>query len=545
MKYKYYILLLIIGLGSFNIANSQKRKKIPPEKPKLIITIVVEQMRYDILYRYWDKFSKGGFKRLVNEGTFCKNARYNYQFTQSSVGYATIATGAYPSTHGIVANQWYHRLKEEKTYCTFDEKAQPINYNGLFGNNSPRNLLTSTFADELKLFNNNSSKSIGISLTDYASILPSGHMADASFWFDIKKGNWVSSSYYMDSLPNWVVEFNNKKYSDLYLDRTWNTKLPIENYIYNDVDSYSLGIHKQFLFPYDLSKLRKKDKDYSLLWMTPLGNTLTKDFAIASIINEGLGLDDTTDFVTVSFTATSGVYKLFGPASVELEDTYLRLDEELEHFLSFIDDHLSKEDVLVVLTSDHGSVRVPEFLKENNIPSGYFNYKKALILLKSYLNFIYGKGEWVNFYHKQQIYLNHLLIEDSKLNLADFQKTVSQFIIQFAGVANTVTANSLEQTHFEKGPFSKIQNSYNQNRSGDVILNLEPGWIEEKSVVESENSAYSYDTHVPLIWYGWKIGRKTINRKIDMIDIAPTITYFLEISEPNGCNGEVIMELVE
>lgn len=544
MKLKFILILLFSLVILFDISG-QKRKMIPPEKPKLIITIVVEQMRFDALNRYWNRFDENGFKRLLNQGTFCKNAHYNYLFTQSSTGYATIATGTYPSFHGIVADQWYDRVKEENIYCVEDLKAVPTNYISDAGSKSPRQMLTTTFADELKLYNADKSKSIGISLKDYAAIFPAGHKADAAYWFDLRNGNWLSSNFYMDSLPDWVVEFNNKKHADLYLERIWETKYPIDTYTYSDVDRYAEGLYDQFQFPYELAKLRKKENGYYLLNRTPHGNTLTKDFAISAILNEELGRDEHTDFLNISFTASSEIYKLFGPASVELEDIYLRIDEEIAHILNFIDDSFSKEEVLVILTSDHGSVRVPEFLKDNKIPAGYFNHKKAVYLLNSYLNLTYGRGEWVKLYHKQQVYLNHILIEDSELNLADFQQTVADFLIQFAGVANTVTASTMQSTQFSDGIFSKMQHSFNQNRSGDVLINLEPGWIEEKSVIESENSAYSYDTHVPLIFYGWKIGRKTINRKIDIIDIAPTISYFLETSQPNGCIGEVIYEIVE
>jgi predicted AlkP superfamily pyrophosphatase or phosphodiesterase len=541
LKYIAAILFLFLSIYSFG----QKRKNIPPEKPKLVVTIVVEQMRYDVIYRYWNKFGEGGFKRLVDEGSFCRNAHYNYLFTQSSVGYATIASGTYPSYHGIVADEWFDRVKEEIMYCAEDLKAVPTNYISQAGNRSPKKMLTTTFSDELKLFNADVSKSIGISLKDYGAIFPAGHKAEAAYWFDFEKGNWLTSNYYMDSLPDWVLEFNEKKFADLYLDRMWNTKLDIDQYLYDDIDSYGEGLYGQFEFPYDLSKLRKEDKDYSLLLNTPYGNTLTKDFAIATILNEQLGVDDTTDFISVSFTSNGGAYKLFGPGSVELEDMYLRLDEEIEHLLTFIDENFGKENVMVVFTSDHGSVDVPDFLADNKIPSGYFNYKKAFLLLNSYLNFTYGKGDWISFYHKQQVYLNHILIEESEIDLSAFQNTVADFLIQFAGVANTVTSTTLKNNYFGDGIFKQMQNSFNQNRSGDVIINLEPGWIEQKSIIESENSSYSYDTHVPLVWYGWKIGRKTIDRKIDMIDIAPTITYFLEISKPNGSVGEVIFELVD
>ncbi|MCK4664682.1 MAG: alkaline phosphatase family protein [Bacteroidales bacterium] len=546
MKYIFSFIIIFIIIFTPKI-QAQKRKLIPPEKPKLIIGIVIDQMRYDIIYRYWDKFDDNGFKRLINQGTFCRNTNYNYLFTESGVGYATISTGTNPSYHGIVSNRWYLRLKEKIIYCVEDDKTETI---GAFNNNgkmSPKSLLTSNIGDELMLFNNHKSKVIGISLNDYAAILSAGHTANAAYWFDSESGNWISSSFYLDSLPDWVEEFNNKEYYKLYLNREWKTLLPIEKYIFgnNDDNPYEEGIYKQHIFPYDLVKLNKNKKGYDILKYTPFGNTFTKDFVISTIVNEQLGKDEFTDLLIIGFSSTGYINKQFGPRSVELEDAILRLDKELSHFLDFIDEELSKENVLLFLTSDQGSVNVPRYLSDSKIPSGYFNYKKANVLLKSYLNSIYGQGDWVVAYNKQQIYLNQLLIEDSKLKLKDVQNITAQFLLQFTGVANVITATTLQNTNFSDGIFNKMQNSYNQKRSGDVIINLEPGWTEQISVISSENSPYSYDTHVPLIWYGWKIKRQILNTNISIIDITPTISNFLNISFPNGCIGKPINGLID
>ncbi len=546
-SYIYPVVFFLYTTG-VSIGFAQKSKSIPSEKPKLVIGIIVDMMRYDYIYRYWDKFETDGFKRLINEGTFCKNANYNYLFTQTGAGHATIFTGTTPSYHGIISNSWYLRLKDKIVYCTEDDKVKTVGSDSNEGQASPKHLLTTNLGDELKLSNKQKSKVIGIALKSYASILSAGHSADAAYWFDNKTGNWITSSFYQDSLPGWVKEFNNKKFPDLYIQREWLTLLPIEQYTESleDDNPYEAGFGKQLrTFPHNLNNLKKITTRYNILKSTPFGNTLTKDFAIAAIVNEELGKDQYTDLLVCSFSSTDYVGHLFGPTSIEVEDIYLRLDKEIAHFLNFIDDYIGKENVLLFLTADHGAVNIPQYLKDLKIPAGYFNNKSAITLLKAYLNAIYGQGEWVSAYNEQQLYLNHNLIEDSKISLEEIQTNTAQFIIQFTGVANAITATTLQTTNFTKGIFEKMQNSYNQKRSGDVIINLEPGWLEQTEMSTSHNTAYRYDTHVPLIWYGWKINRSIITRPILITDIAPTIATFLNISFPNGCTGEPIRELTE
>ncbi|OFX58051.1 MAG: hypothetical protein A2046_15570 [Bacteroidetes bacterium GWA2_30_7] len=548
IKFKKITLYLVIVSCFTSFLSAQNSKKFPPEKPKLIVALVIDQMKNDYIYKYWNKFENTGFKKIIGEGAYCRNTNYDYIFTQTGVGHATIFTGAMPSYHGIISNYWYNRTKDIKVYCVDDDKVKSTGTKNDFGKKSPRKLLTTTIGDELKLSTAGNSKVISISLKDRAAIIPGGHTANGAWWFDTESGNWITSSYYMDTLPKWVKEFNEKNYPDLYIERQWTPILPIEQYTESleDNNKYEVGfLGNKITFPYDLKTMRGDSKSYELLLSTPFGNTLTKDFALAAILNENLGKGSYTDFLSVSFSSTDYIGHSFGPSSIEVEDTYIRLDKEIAHFLEFIDTNFGKENVLVFLTSDHGISEVPKYLIDKKIPAGYFNYNYAITLLKSYLNAVYGYGEWVKTYMTQQIYLNRILIEDSKLDLEDVQNKVAQFFVQFTGVANATTATALQNSNFTNGINEKMKTSYNQNRSGDVLVNLEPGWIEENSEATTHNSAYTYDTHVPLIWYGWKINRKTITRKISISEIAPTISTLLNIPFPNGCMSEPIIELTE
>jgi predicted AlkP superfamily pyrophosphatase or phosphodiesterase len=544
---KYLSLLLIIVFGSSLYA--QKSSRIPSEKPKLIVGIVVEQMRYDFIYKYLDKFGEGGFKRLLNEGTECKNANFNYLFTQTSPGHATIATGTNPSHHGIVAEEWYVRLKNKVVGSVEDEKESTVGGSFDAGKMSPRQLLTSTIGDEIRLSSLMKSKVFGVSLQGKSAILSTGQTANAAYWFDDASGAWVTSSFYKQNFPSWVKEFNDKKIADLYLTQPWEMKLPLADYLDRclpDDNKYELGIEGKKTFPYLLSQIPiidKNKKKFSLLRYTPYGNTYTKDFAISTIVNEQLGKDDYSDLLMVSFSATEYIGQNFGPQSIELMDAYVRLDADLEHFLTFIDQELGKQNVLVFLTSDHGVAHNPDYLADQGIPVGYFSQTAALSLLRSYLNVVYGKGDWIKSYYAQQLYLNQDLIEDSKLKLEDVQQKTAQFLLQFTGVANTISASTLQTIYFPSGVFSKMQNSFNQKRSGDVFINLEPGWIEKNGSPVSHNSAYSYDSHVPLLWYGWKVKRSSIFDPVDIADIAPTISYFLNIAQPNASVGIAIKGL--
>lgn len=548
MKKVIFYSLALFLLNTF--LSAQETAIIPSEKPKLIIGIEISQFRYDFIPRYWDKFGEDGFKKLINRGSYCENTSYNYLFSDLGVGSATIASGTNPAMHGIVAGSWYNNLRDEIINYVFDSKVSTIGGEYDAGQYSPHNLMTTTWADEVKIASNFKSKVISVCLDPAPAIFSAGHTADAAYWFDSKNGTWISSSFYLDSLPQWVVDFNNKELANTYLDNEWSTLLPMSNYTASLLDNneYEKGMFGHKVFPYvikDLSKKFNKKEKYEVLRYTPYGNNLTKDFAISAIVNEELGQDEFTDVLTLSFTVNERIGNLYGPLSVEVQDLVLRLDKELAHLLDFVDKTIGKENVLVYLTAEHGVVHVPEYLQDNKIPAGHFNASSAISLLNSYMNNIYGKGDWIKQYHGQQIYLNRTLIEDANMNLSDVQTNVANLMLQFSGVANTVTSTTLQNTNFTEGIFKTMQNGYNQKRSGDVLIHLKAGWAENPDLNGEFAAPYGHDHRVPLIWYGWKIGRNSVKRSVDLTDIAPTISTLLEISYPNSASGEPILEIIE
>ncbi|MCP4309932.1 MAG: alkaline phosphatase family protein [Bacteroidetes bacterium] len=537
----------VVLLTTTSIATGQK---IPPQKPKLIVGITISGMQYDYLSVYWDKFGVGGFKKMATTGAYCKNARYRYLITDPSAGYASIASGARPSAHGIVADYWYNRVSNEIIYAISDPSRTTIEGSFGAGPYSPVSLHSRTLADELMVKSRFRSRSIGISMDPKAAVLMSGHTATGAYWLDPEHATWTTSSYYCDSLPGWVRDFNQKNYRDIYLERSWETLLPISEYTESMLDNneYETGFDGQITFPYDLDNLSQKGKDgrdYSLLMTTPWGNTFTKDLAIAAIVSEGLGKRDVTDMIHVGFNATHYLADRFTTWSVEMEDTYLRMDQDLTHLLEFLENEIGLENVLIYLTAENALAVDPRYLADYRIPAGYFNYRTSISLLRSYLNAVYGQGDWVTFYHAHQIYLNHQLIEDSGLTLEEVQNRVARFMVQMGGVSNAIQSHVLQQNYFTDGVLNRVQNSYYQKRSGDVVIYLTPGWVEHSNLVDNSFAEFKYAPHVPLIFYGWKVKRTTIPYRVSPTDIATTIASFMEISMPDNATGVVIQDIIK
>jgi len=524
---------------------------LPPDKPKLVIGIVVEELNYNQLEKFHDKLSENGIKKLINEGTYFKNASYEYLLTQSAPGHATIATGTEPSFHGITSDNWYTPLKNELINCTKDVSVNSVGGSFESGLHSPVNLLVSTFSDELAIATNKKAKVFGVGLKESSAIFSAGHTANAAYWFDNTTGTWMSSSYYISALPDWVNDFNAMKFSDTYLNSTWNLLRPAKDYAdcLPDSNSFEIGFNNINYFPYDLKKLRSKNtfsskNDYSLLRETPFGNSLTTNFAIRLIQKERLGKDDVTDYLSICYSATDYIGHRFGPSSVEMGDAILRLDDDIKNLLTFLNDSIGKKNVLIYLTAAHGISEIPAVLEKNRIPSGYFQQNQALQLLRSYLNAIYGEGDWVKGYSERQIFLNRTLIEDARLSLDDVQKKVARFLVQFTGVEAAYPYSAFEANDFGNGNLKRIINNFSPQRSGDVIVILNPGWVEKVSdFVTNNNSPYEYDSHVPLIWYGWTVNRATVTRQVNITDIAATLSTLCKVPYPNACTGEPMFEL--
>ncbi len=539
MSKRFGTLLFAVLLFTVQFSIAQSTRKIPSEKPKLVVGIVVDHLRADYFFRYSNLLGDGGFKRLMNQGTYCKNTKFSYLYSQTGPDHASIFTGTPPAFHGIISNGWYNRLSGELELAKEDKETKFVGIESKEKGSSPKKMLASTLGDELKLFNSRS-RVIGVALNCESAMFSAGHAADGAYWMDDLSGKFITSSYYQDTLYNWVKVFNEKKFADFYLNRVWTAFDGGNEASVSDKLRGKVGLNNGFF--YDLNK-EKKDHGYKAIKTTPFGNMLVKDFAISAIINENLGKDDAADFLSVTFSCLDEKHRELSPFAPEMLDNFIRLDQELEHFLSFLDEQIGMENVLVFVTADQSANYTPENLRKQNIPNGYFSSYNAISLLKSYFNILYGNGEWILGYDSQQVYLNHQLIEDSKMSITDLQVKAVDFLIQFSGVATTTTANSLVKSNYSHGILQKVQRSFNQKRSGDVMLTLEPGWMHKIKDERDQIAQYSYTNQVPLFWYGWKIKRSTISRSIGIEDIVPTISNFLNISIPSGCDGNPIEEL--
>ena len=514
-------------------------------KPRLIVGIVIDQMRYDYITRYWNKFGENGFKKLVKEGFNCTNTHYNYVPTFTGPGHASIYTGSTPAVHGIIGNDWYNRMTGKNIYVTEDGDVTGTGTTTAAGKMSPVHMLTTTITDELRLASNLRSKVIGIALKDRGAILPAGHAGNAAYWFEATSGNWISSSWYIDTLPEWVNQFNNQKLPAKYLKQPWTTLLPIENYVESSPDDspyedlYS-GETKP-VFPHNFPVLGPNN--YEFVKSSPYGDKLTKEFSMAAVKSEELGKDEITDFLTISFSSPDYVGHQFGTHAIETEDTYLRLDQELAALISGIESYAGKGNVLFFVTADHAAIPNVKFLSDQKIPAGIFNIAATSDSLQKHLNLKYGIQKWVLTFDNDQVYLDHNLLTKNKIDPDVMAEEIRHFLMQFKGVSNVLTAKELSVNEYSWGIRSHIQKGFYRKRSGDVVMILEPGLIEYKTKGTTHGSGYTYDTHVPLLFYGWNIPKGSTTRHVDITDIAVTLSQMLGIQSPNGATGKVIGEI--
>ncbi|QOI98733.1 MAG: alkaline phosphatase family protein [Flammeovirgaceae bacterium] len=526
------------------------------DRPKLVVGIMVDQMRQEYVYRYYDKFGEGGFKRLVDGGFMLSNAHYNYVPTYTGPGHASVYTGTTPAYHGIIGNNWYDKNLKKVVYCASDETRTPVgSETAANGRVSPHRMLTTTITDELKLATQKRSKVIAIADKDRGAALPGGHMADGAYWYDEKTGKLISSSYYMSKLPLWAEKFNMLKLADKYLDGVWNTLLPIEKYTESGSDnspyeSRYRGETKN-TFPYDLKALRKTNGNYELLPYTPFSNDYLTEAAFAAIEGEKLGADEVTDFLCLSYSAPDKIGHQVGPNAVELQDVYLRLDRNIADLLKKLDQVAGNGNYIVFLTADHGVADVPQYLTDSNVPAGYLNANNLNARFGTlFMQYFQGK-KVIEEISEEQIYLDHELFEgDPKsggVELMVSLELISNFLLQQEGIAQAFTRNVIRQGDFNEGGIKgMVIRGYHEKRSGDIITILEPGWLEQGRVTgTTHGSPYSYDTHVPVIFYGKGIKPGMSSAYHPITDIAPTLAVLLKVKFPNGCTGQPIVEITD
>ncbi len=550
MKLRNQSITILLLLTFFSVS-AQRTKTNSGSQPVLatsqglVVGIVVDQMRYDYLYKFWNKYSDGGFKRLVNDGFVFTNANYNYIPTNTAPGHACIYSGATPSVNGIINNEWYDRYERKTIYCVNDTTVMPVGTTSISGKMSPKNLLTTTVTDELRLATNFASKVIGIALKDRGAILPAGFLSNAAYWHDPYTNNWISSTYYMEKLPEWVDNFNKRKLVDSLLSKKWTTLFPIEQYTQSSTDDNSYeGLFKgevKPVFPHDLPVLKAGESE--LIRETPFGNTLTYEFAIAAIKGEKLGKGKATDFLAVSFSSTDYVGHMYGINAIELEDTYLRLDREIEALLKFLDEWTGNN-YLLFLSSDHGAAMNPGYAKDHSINSGFLESRFLSDSLKNYLKKIYGSDTLILSASSHNIFLNRPYIEANKINLEEVQEKCAAFVTGYEGVAYAMTATELSKGINRSGIASLIQNGFNVKRSADVMIQLQPGWLSWFTKTgTTHGSANSYDTHVPIIFFGKTIKAGFSVEPVTVCDIAPTISTLLNIEFPSGNSGKPLAPL--
>lgn len=534
-----FIALAFLGCGS---AAAQQVNVSNVQRPKLVVGIVVDQMRWDYLYRYQKRYGEGGFKRLLNEGFSCENTRIPYVPSVTAIGHTCLYTGSVPSIHGIAGNNFVKNGK--KVYCTDDETVKPVGSNSKAGLMSPRNLWVTTLGDEMKIASNGRAKVVGVALKDRASILPAGHNPNGVYWFDDESGKFITSSYYMNQLPKWVDAFNNQHLPERYLSEKWNTLYPENTYVESteDENEYEDGIRKgmKATLPLNLPALYKK-YGYSIIRKTPFGNSLTIDLAKAAIDGEQLGADDETDLLAVSCSSTDYIGHQVGTHAVETEDTYLRLDKAIADFLSYLDEKVGKGNYLVFLSADHGAMNNARFLQDCRIPAGNWDGDAVAEKLNQTLAQEYPNvGNLVKTVMNYQVFFNRNIIKKNKLDFAKIKQSVVDVLKEDSCVQY---ACDMEKTMTESIPEDvkmRIVNGYNRERSGDVAIVLKPNFYAHGMKGTDHGEWNPYDTHIPLVFMGCGIQHGATTRQTFMTDIVPTIAALLHVQAPNGCVGQPI-----
>lgn len=534
---KQEVLFSILLMFVINVVLiAQPSEELPA--PKLVVGIVIDQMRYDYLYRYYEKYQNGGFKRMLREGFNCRDHHYHYANTSTGPGHASVYTGSSPAIHGIVGNDWYVRSLNKSMNCVADSSVSGVG-TPKADKASPRNMLVTTLTDQLRISNNFRSKTISIALKDRSAILPGGHTSNGSYWYDGDSGDWVTSTFYMTELPNWVKDFNSKKLASKYLSKGWETLLPIKSYqeSTSDDQAYEEGIdgNQRPVFPY---KLNPSEPD--LVGSSPWGNKLTKDMALAAIKAENLGRGSFTDFLALSFSAPDGVGHKFGPNSVEQQDLYLRLDHELAELFDFLDQWTGKGNYTVFLTADHGVVDVPEMSTSHKIPSGRYNWGGIQKKIKEKLASEFKGEHFILGVSSGQIYLDKQRMKEKMVSIDAVKDVVREAIEDIPEVANVINLHKLNQETIADYHRQLYLNDFNAKRSGDLLLMFQPGWIGRGKHGTTHGTSYNYDTHVPFLLFGWGIKPGETFDRTHINDIAPTVSALLHILPPSGSTGKVI-----
>ncbi|MGB7216151.1 MAG: alkaline phosphatase PafA [Gammaproteobacteria bacterium] len=528
-------------------AETQTQSSSPDRTPNLVVGIVVDQMRLDTLYRFWHRFGDDGFRKLFDEGFSFENASFDYMPTFTAPGHASIYTGTTPAVHGILANAWYVRELKQTTYVTDDPSVSAVGSESQASRMSPRWMLTTTIGDELWMHTNERAKVIGLALKDRSAILPASHTG-AAYWLDESTGRFVTSTWYRDELPDWLKEFNARGLTERYLAQPWEPLLPLEEYVESlpDDNPYEVPFagEDRPVFPHDLPTLARA-RGFGLVAYTPFGDELLTELALAALDGESLGRRDVPDLLSISYSAPDNIGHRFGPMSVEVQDTYLRLDRQIARLLGELEKRYGR-DVLVFLTSDHGTGHVPGYLADRSIPVGEFRDRAVGEALRRFVEERYGDADLIEAFHNQQVFLDRERLRAAGIDRRRIEEDIAHFLLEQEGVAGAITGTALRFGSFSDPHRARLQRGFHPRRSGDVVVWMEPHWISDFGgrVAAMHGSPFSYDTRVPLVWYGWTVPAGRTTEPVHITDIAPTLAVFLRTPFPSGTTGTPINHLM-
>jgi len=569
MKKTSIRIILALALAGVTLpAFAQDAAKVETEKPKLILQITVDQLRGDLPRRYVDRMTDAGFRYLLEKGTVYLDAHHRHANTETIVGHTTLATGADPAAHGMVANVWLDRTTDELRYNVEDAnypltagavgvdsstEIDPTQRVARSDGRSPRSILVSTFSDELTLFTGRKSKNFAVSVKDRGAISMAGHTGKA-FWFSKQSGQFVTSRFYYKNFPDWVIEWNRKQLASQYAGKSWELLLDQSKYIFGKMDDRPFettlpGFGRTFPHQYG----ERDGKLFTtLLTVSPAGDELTLDFAKTLIEHEQLGSDAVPDYLSISFSSTDYVGHLFGPSSLESEDNILRLDRTLAELFRFVDEKVGLDKTLIVLSADHGGSEAPGYLMELGFDTDYVSPKKwdkakAIEALKT--RFDIGE-ELITAYYAPYVYLNRSLIREKGLDQAVVEQSVAEELTRFDGVALAVPSSSLRTGMVPDTRIIKsILRNYNPKRSGDVFVVFEPNRFvndfEGLTVATTHGSPWRYDTYVPIMFAGNRIPAQLVARPVETVDVAPTLSILVGAKPPSGSVGVVLQEVIK
>ena len=546
-----FTLLLIVGLiATQTFAQKANPVKATDTKPKLVVGIVVDQMRWDYVNKFKSFFkTQNGFLKMMNQGASCNNNLISYLPTVTACGHTAVYTGSTPAIHGITGNSWYDNIQQRMVYCVEDNSVQAVGIeNSSAGKMSPLNVWTTTLGDELKLATNFKSKVYGVSLKDRGAIIPAGHAADGAFWYDSKSGNFISSTYYGKTLPTWLTNYNNAKKVDSFYKLGWSLSLPVSVYeanCDNDQNEYeSKPFGKEVNgFPYNL--ISYLGKDYGKVSSTPYGNNLVLDIATQTLINEKMGLDDITDLLAVSFSSPDYIGHAFGPNSWETLDGYIKLDELLAQFFTTLDQQVGKDNYTVFLTADHAVAPIPGYAQKHKIPAGTITDDGIKNELGKMLTAKGLNSKLISAITEFNIYLNHNLMDSLQVTQEKLTSLITNYLEQKSNIIQVVESRKAAYAPLPQSIRERIVNGFNPQRSGDLMFITKSGVVGGGNTGTGHGVFYNYDAHIPLLFYGKGIKRGQVNNVNYMTDIAPTISTLLGIQMPSGSIGKPILEVIQ